>query len=617
MLLHNLLTDTYPHDLQEKNLVEVEQIIKEAPPLSLSQGFSNHSNKQACAKQRTTSAAELAKILRGDLDALVLKAIRKEPEYRYASVSQLMDDIERYLSGIPLVARKGTLQYRTAKFIRRHKSGLAAAVLFLIASIGFAGFYTWKITEERDQVQLERDKAEQVSEFLAGLFRASNPIEAQGENLTGMELLERGVERAEELQNQPAVQAQMLYVIGRTYRGMSRHQEAQPILEKALKIQRDFWQGDHADIAHTLNSLASVNQYSNNRKVAEEQFRKALAMRRRLHGNHHPDVFTSMNNLGLLMQDKGQFDETERLFIETLEARKKYYGEEHPKVGISLNNLAYFLEDRGNLKKAEIYYRETAAMWRKLQGAEHSDVALVLGNLAEVLRKRGNLDEAEKLFKDSLAIRRKVFGDDHMQVAVSLTNLAMLQKDKKDFKRAEHTNLEALNIFNNAYGTEHWRIAACLVVQGRIFQAQSHFQKAEEYYRKALAMRRSLLGDNHIQVAYSLKELGTLYLEQQEPEKAEPLIRQALPILQNYFPAGDWRTARLKGTLGVSLAAQARDLDAEPLFLEEYETLKTVDGIEKLYLHEALDHLINMYEHSEKPEMAEPYKKELALSCRD
>lgn len=614
VLLHNLLTNMFPHSMKGETLAEIESIIKEKPPQSLIQSFANNPNQQECLKQRKISKAELKKILKGDLDALVLKAIRKEPAYRYASASQLLEEIERYQSGLPLLAQKGTLQYKTGKFIRRHKTGIATAAIFLMFFSGFGGFYTWQISKERDRIQLESEKSEQVAQFLVDLFMANNPVDAQGVDLTGRELLQRGVERIENLSDQPIIQAEMFYTIGRVFRGMNQPEEALPLLEKALKLQNEYLQKDHPDIAHTLNMLGSVYWSDQKAEKAHPYLQKALEMRRRLYGDYHPDVFTSMNNLALVLKDLGKLNKAENMYLETLEARKEYYGNEHAKIGVSLNNLAFLLQERGKYIEAETYYRQTVNMFRKLQGNQHSDVAIGLNNLGAVLHKLGKLDEAEEVLKESIAIRHKVYGEEHMKVGYALNNLALVQKDRNDFVSAGLTAQKSLSIFYKTHGNEHNNIAVTLSILGDIFKAERNYTKAEEYYLKALTMRRNLYGDQHIQAAHSLKNLGTLYLDQRRSEKAEPVIREALTIYTKFYPAGDWRIAHLKMLLGSCLLDQIRYREAEPLFLEVYDTFNSIDGFAEQYVQEATNHLITLYEKWDNPEKAVLYRDELMLA---
>lgn len=521
ILLNKILTGSYPYQLEGKNLAEMEDIIKNSQPMMSSKLFNQLDDPDECARKRKSTAGEYFKKLTGDLDALVSKAIRKEPEYRYQSVKEISDEIDRYISGEPLLAREGTYRYRAGKFVRRHKRGLVSA-----ASIGFiiilmTSIFIERITQERNIAQLERDKLEQVVEFMTGLFEASNPVSNQGEDFTVMDLLEKGVERVELLEEQPLLQAEMFSVIGGSYRSMNRPAAALPLLESALQIQRENLGPDHADISNTLNALGSVYWSDGKAEKAQPYLFEALEMRKRLYGDTHPDVFTSMNNYALVLLDLKEFDDAEKLYLETLDARKKYYGDEHAKVGVSLNNLAFFLKNRGKFEESEKYFRETLSLLRKTQGEKHSDVGIALNNLGELLRRMGRYDEAEQMLIESLEIRKKVYGPDHMKVGYALNNLALTMKEKQEYEEAMRYGLQSLELFRNYHDTDHNNIAIANTIIGLIATDQGKFESAEEYLLEALHMRQRLFPDDHTEVVRSKRYLEKLYRDHNMPELAE------------------------------------------------------------------------------------------------
>lgn len=610
-LLHHLLTGSHPYDLEGKTLSEMEETIKNATPLTPSRSLETLEVPKKCAAFRKTTLDALHRKLQGDLDALVSKAIRKEPEYRYQSAAQLSEDIDRYKSGLPLIAREGTFRYRIGKFIRRNKARLSAAAALFILLLLFGGFYTWRITEERDIAQLERDKLEQVVEFMTGLFEASDPVESQGEQFTALDLLEQGVEQVSELNDQPVLQAELLSVIGSTFRGMNRPEKAQPLLEQALQIQRDYWRKDHPDIANTLNSLGSVHWSDGQVKQADRYLSEALEMRRRLYGNIHPDVFTSMNNYALVLLDKNELDEAEKLYLETLEARKEYYGEEHAKVGVSLNNLAFFLQRRGKYEEAEKYFRETLALWRKLQGDEHSDVGIILNNLGHLLRLMGKYNEAEQMLRQSIKIRKKVYGPDHLKVGFALNNLAMVLHEKQAYDEAMKYALQSLELSRNYHKSDHNNIAVALTIVGMISGKNGRFEDAENYLLESLNMRKRLYPDDHIEVAITRGYLGKLYVDYENHDQAEAILRKALAVYEKYYATNTREISSIKGALGASLTRQEKYSDAESLYQKDYQMLKGIPDIDPKRLEKALNRLINLYEKWQKPQLAEEYRKKL------
>jgi eukaryotic-like serine/threonine-protein kinase len=612
VLLHYLLTDTYPLDLDGKNIHSVEQTILNSDPASPSRCISGVKNISEIAGLRSMDPSAFEKSLKGDLDALVLKSIRKEPEYRYDSVHQLIEDIERFETGKPLTASTGTIRYKAAKYIKRNRNGIAAAALFLISIIGFSVFYTLKITQERNLAQLERDKAEQVADFLTGLFSAGNPVNAQGELLTAVDLLEIGIERADDLSDQPLVQAEMLYTIGSSFRGMVMPEKAVTVLERALDLQRNHLPADHPDIAFTLNALGSVHWSVDEDEKAEPYHREALEMRQRLHGKSHPDVFTSLNNYALVLKDLGHLDEAENIYRENLEARRAYYGPVHSKVTYSLNNLAFLLVERGKLEEAERYYREGLEAVLSIQGDDHSDAAIFLNNLGSLLHRQGKLDEAEEMLRESIRIRERVYGENHGNVARALNGLTNVLRDKQQYDAAEEAALRSLQIVTSNHGGDHTNIATRLEILGQIYWESSRPDKAEEYLSDALQMRIRLFPEGSPDLARSYNTLGNFYLNTGQPEQAAPYFTEALGMFRNVSPSGLFTIASVQYNLGKAMLETYQFPEAESHLLSAYNYYSENDGISQRYKERALQQLITLYRDWEKQDEADRFEDELA-----
>ncbi|NIT59961.1 MAG: protein kinase, partial [Aliifodinibius sp.] len=211
ILLFELLAGVHPFDLDDKSFMEIEKLIREEQPTPPSETFTGLSpeEQQQIEEKRNTSTNALVNTLKGDLDAIVLKALRKEPDHRYSSVEQLLEDLNRRKTDLPIIAREDSFRYNASKFIKRHKTRLSVAAIFLLFIIGFTAFYTSQITQERNKAQLEAQKAQEVSDFLTDMFRASNPNYNPQDTVTASTFLKRGEERIDQLENQPEVQAQL------------------------------------------------------------------------------------------------------------------------------------------------------------------------------------------------------------------------------------------------------------------------------------------------------------------------------------------------------------------------------------------------------------------------
>jgi serine/threonine-protein kinase len=399
VVLYELLTGRRPYQFENFSASEIERVICQTEP-----------EKPSAVAHG--AAAKLRWQLAGDLDNIVLMALRKEPERRYRSVEQFSEDIRRHLAGLPVLAREDRLGYRISKFVQRHKVGVSFAVALLVLLVAFAitmAIQATRIARERDRANQKAATAEEVTRSLVGLFEIADPSEAKGSVITTREILDKGAERiVRELHDQPEVQARLMDTIGRLYGNLGLYDKAATLLEQALEIRQRTLGQEHLEVAESLTNLGVVLKDKGDLEAAEPMLRRALAIRQKLLGEAHLAVALSLNDLGLVLRDKGKPDEAEQLHREALAMRRKLGGEEHPDVAQSLNNLALVLRDKGQGDEAEPLYRKALALRRKLFGEEHPDVAISLNNLAGLLFGRGRYDEAEQLFRDALAVRRKI-----------------------------------------------------------------------------------------------------------------------------------------------------------------------------------------------------------------
>ena len=486
------------------------------------------------ARARSTRPAALSRTLRGDLDAIALRALRKDPEDRYPSARAMAEDVERHLRGEPVAARRGTVLYRARTFLRRHRWGVAAAAAFLVLLAGYAVTVTvqsGRVRAALEEARVESRTSEQVAAFLVDLFEASDPGEAPGETVTARELLERGVERVDGLDGQPEVQARMLDEMGRAYQGLGLYDRAEPLLRRALALRRSVHGEDPMEVAKSLDNVATLLQRQGRYGEAEPLFRRALAIRR-----SHPDpekanVDVGLNNLALLLKQKGDRAAARRLYREALAIKRERFGRESPETATALHNLASLLRESGELADAEPLLRRALSLRREALGEEHPRVAESRSQLGRLLADRGDLAGAEPLVRKALAARRSLLGEDHPDVTTSLHNLAALLREKGDL------------------------------------------EEAEELAREVVDRDRRQLGPRHPYVASSLLNLARVRIARGDAAGAEPLLREALEIRREGLPAGHWEIAEAEGVLGECLAALGRGREAAPLLRESHARL--------------------------------------------
>jgi serine/threonine-protein kinase len=369
-------------------------------------------------RRPSAAAATFAPQLRGDLDQIVMMAMRKEPLARYQSVEHLSEDIGRYLGGYPVLAWRGNRRYRAAKFIRRHHVAVAAAAAFTILAIAFGAALAAqnaRVTRERNIAQRERAVSQKVSSFLISLFEASDPFYNKGAQLTARQLLDNGAGRlTKELAGEPVVRAELLETVGQAYKHLGALDQAESMFrEKVRAVDRAYGPGsveairilrqlgdtermrgknaeagrdlhqalvfaEHLppgrdyELAQTLNNLALVEMAAGDRAHAVGHSRRAVAIIAR-YPKDPGEGLTMQGNLGMILLANGQTSEAEPILRQVADGRRAVLGENHPQTATRMRRLATVVASRGGYVEAEQLYRDAAAKLLKLVGGPCMD----------------------------------------------------------------------------------------------------------------------------------------------------------------------------------------------------------------------------------------------------
>lgn len=550
--------------------------------------------------------------LRGDLDNIVLMALRKEPERRYQSVEQFSDDLRRYLSGLPVQARADTFRYRTGKFVRRHRLAVVAAALVLLSLLGGISATTLAARQaraERDRANQAAAAAEAATQSLVAMFDFADPGKSKGNVITAQELLDQGVGNVvRELKDQPAAQAKLMDTIGGLYQRIGVYDRAESLLKESLKLRQQTLGAEHADVATSLHHLAALAYEKSDYAGSETLNRQALAMRRNLLGMEHPDVADSMNSLGQTLMALGKFAEAETLVREALAQRRKLLDVEHKDTAASLDGLGRVLSQQGKFAEAAEMYKQSLAIHRKLYGEDHPFVANSLNNVAAMLHELGDYNAAEPLFREALALRQKLLGEEHPDVANSLANLASLLQDKHEYDEAEQRYRQALDLRRKLFGENHLKLTVTMNNLASLLAAKGDWAGSEALHRQTLAIRRKELGEDHHEVATSLNNIASALYHRGQFAEAERLQRQAIAIYQKSLAPDHWMIHRSRSHLGACLTRLKRYAEAEEQLLTAYAGLKTARGENHDATRRAVSRLIELYEVWGKADQASAYR---------
>jgi serine/threonine protein kinase/tetratricopeptide (TPR) repeat protein len=622
VLLFELLVGSLPIDpsrLRGARPAEIERLLFEGDAVRPSQRFNAlGSGRAVAAHNRSTRPSTLLRVLRGDLEWVVAKAMERDRTGRYATVSDLAADVSRYLAHEPVQAGPPTAGYRVRKFVVRHRTGVSVAAVIAIAVAVFVVLTIRQSAATQralEQAEAERMRAEQVGGFLVELFEVPDPGEVRGNAVTAREILDRGAQRiTQSLATQPEVRARLMNTIGNVYRNLGLYDPAEALLTEALEQRRALHGPAHAEVADTLTNLANVTQMRGDYREALAGHREALEMRRLLLGPGHADVGESLSNIctlhrllgeddaaiesceeGLAIREqqlgpeslevattlvnlatalnqKGDFERAEAIHRRALDIRRARLGDNHLEVARSKNNLAAVLFRRGRESAAEPLYREALATMQSVLDPAHDDLANVMNNLAVVLRGRAELEGAEDLYRQALAIRRTRLGPRHPEVAVALNNLAFVVKDRDNPSGAADLYREALEIFRESLGESHVNYANVLHNLAEVlFEAGD--PRAEVTAREALTRKLTVLPRDHPSTAASLLLVGHLQALHGQPGPAEPTLREALASLRRTLPEEHPRVAQAKARLGSCLLDLKQYDEAASLLREGHKVL--------------------------------------------
>lgn len=569
LLLYQLVTDKRAYNLKDKNLIEAEKIIRENDP-----------------KKPSAVNKEWRKLLQGDLDAIIMKSIRKEPEQRYESARLMLDDIEAYLNDKPVSARHGTFYYKTEKFVRRNKVNLSfAAVIFALLVI-IPSYYAQMINEERRIAEAEAQKAEQISGFLVGLFEGADPFgdtEEFGLDTDIGSMLELGEKRIDaELSNQPEVKAALNSTIGRVYFSLGEFDRAEELYSEALQIaESDGLERDlplytfrlgrvYQQIANNrgadsllkksielfenseegfqnpeaVSALAVYGSFSwfnkGDTKTAEEYLLKSLQQRQIHFAESDSLMAPAYNDLANLYHSQGDFKEAEKYYKQAVDTYTKLYAD-NPRTAITMANFSMLLRDQGKFEEAKQYQETALGIVEDKDGQYNIDIALGNGNLSEINMRQGNFHAADSLAKLSLTMLREIFGDLHPYVARTKVVLGMNHYYLEKFSEAEHYFLEAKDEYRQVYPPEHSRLGDPYLELGKLYLKTERLEKAEEHVLKAREIYERSLPDGNMKRAMSASVYGEVLSIRGEIEKADSLLNEGYNHIKKLFDEEDSR----------------------------------------------------------------------------
>jgi eukaryotic-like serine/threonine-protein kinase len=602
-VLYELLSGQRVHRFERRSAVEIERIICEQEPEAPSVAVQRDTG---AAANRSTTEARLRQVLSGDLDTIILTALRKDASRRYPTVDALLVDLRNYRQGLPIRARPTSVGYRLRKFVGRHRGGVAAAAGLVLALTAGVGATVW----QSRATAREAARAQAVKEFLVQLFETADPAEARGKEISARELLARGAKKIDSaLAAQPSIREELLADLARIHRELGLYEAADSLAGRAALLAREAHGASSAEYGARLTDWGATTRLAGHAKRADTLLRQALHIRRRAKGPTHPDVAYTLTELSRASMDIGDFPRANDLAREAMQIDRDHYGAtdlrvardlelmanlhgqiegeheqadsayraaltivkgrydpEHPNVMRLQNSMAANLRNLRRYAAAESIHRDVLGKFQKIHPRGHPDLATTIHDLAIVVSRQSRYAEAESLVIEAIAMRRQHAGDDLTTINF-INDLGVFRGGKGDWPGAEAALRETAERARISLGPTHFATLSALGSLSIALTRQQKYAEAESVLREVVVLRRQMRGERP-GLTRALTSLGIVLRDTKRYGEANQVLREAESIARENPEARKTLLASALGAVGVSLARQGRLEEAEAALRE-------------------------------------------------
>jgi serine/threonine protein kinase/tetratricopeptide (TPR) repeat protein len=621
VILYELVVGVSPFDttrIVEAGWEGLARMLRDAEPVTPSRRLLAASLEQSSesAGLRQTDVPSLRRALAGDLDWITMRAIEPDRQRRYGSPAELAEDIRRHLRDEPVLAGPPGATYRARKFVRRHRVGVAAtAVLVMAVTAGLIGTSFGLIRARRAEAEARRqaESSERVSSFLSDVLgsvdadrlgqamvsglrdRVRSAAGTRGEDAKAIEarvaafdevldgvnrvdaaralvdeqvLTPAGRSIAEQMASDPLIAARLQLTMGKTYEKLSLHSKAEEALTQAVETNRRLLGREHPETLRSMTALAHLGNVQGQYAEAERIARESLDTQRRTLGMEHPDTLESQSTLGSALVYLGRYDEAERLLRQVLEVERRTLGDDRIETAVAVRVLADALVRQGPKRhvEAEKLYREALDSLRRIAGAEHWETLLCMSNFAILYDDARNFGEAEKYYAEVLATRRRLYGEEDQFTLASMGNLAALYTRQKRYDEAERLQKRAIEGSTRVLGHDHPYTLNFTSTLANLYVLERRYVEAERLHREALAGCLRTLGAEHHSTLRTWGWLGEALHAQRRLAEAEGCYRTAVDGLRRGLGDDHPAARRFMPNLARVYRDQQRYADAKRVY---------------------------------------------------
>lgn len=585
LLLYELLLGELPANRQVSTPAQLSMEVAKDTGTHIS------SDAQKLGAERITAlygahldARHLLRTLTGDLDIIVAKTLQRDPARRYASATDLANDLRNWLQGNPISARPDSRAYRLRKFVRRHRLGVATAALLVIGLAAGLGVALWQASlaraaaaradAERRVAEQQLARTERVKQFILTLFRETDPVaRASAKARSPAELVKAGIAEVDaNFGDQPELQAELLRDLGEIQTGLDDPKSASETLKRAWEQQKRLSGEASVASAEMQAAYGDAVYLAGDVAAATPLLKQAIARLEATGQGEKPKNAQAQSTLSLIELIGANKEEAERLARHALRVDRATYGSDSLQAALRLTSLGKVLQETGRYDEALAVYREALAVVVARGGEDHARAAILHTFIADVLRVQRHYDKALPEYEAAVRIERKQLPPGHSILGATLIRLADLQRRMQLLDAADVSLTEAIAILAP---TGSGQYAQALQFYGNLAREQGRFEVAAQRYGESVDVFRKVTGDS-IYTGLTAMVRVQAFIDAGQLDKAEAAANEAVVGLSK-LPEDDYAN-----TFQASVLADLRHEQGR--FAESIkERRRNVDGLLKMY----------------------------------
>lgn len=518
VVLYELLADAKPYRLKRQTDAEWEEAILQGDPTRPSQAL----QRQADAGEgESPMLRRRARIVSGDLDNIVLKALAKKPEQRYPSVEAMSLDLERYLAGKPVLARPQSVGYRLRKYCLRHRWALATGAAVTSVLGAALALVTW----QGQQAVQETARAQALQDFVIGLFEGAGAA-PRDDAIDMRSLLDNGIVRANrELARQPLARAEVFGIIARLRLGLGDNREAMALLDRQAAILASFGKNAPASLQlESATQLGLAHRNLDNPHACIRTMQPLMERARREQSQLPAQVAEFYSQLARCRSIVGEFNSARQLLEYSMAIRRDVLDDEAGQVE-NLLDLANVDADAGRGDVALQGLRAALAQLQVRVGERHPLAIQLQRRIGLLLRDQGKPDEAAKAIDAALGLSAELLGDRHPTTLALHRQRAAVYMEQGYLDVAERDLRDSTPLLIERVGQDNVDVGASFYTLGMLAWEQGRLMEAERDLAQSIAIWRS--SSARTRLVRAMADHAELLQEQGRREAAMAEIEQA------------------------------------------------------------------------------------------